>query len=622
MEVEPFTKGSTVEVSSDEEGFYGAWYVATLVDIVDASPTKTRGSNKRNRDKKKVGYLVRYATLFKEDNVNEHLTETVHPSYVRPLPPLNLRRDNDNQLVVAEAETEEGNGGDFELYDVVDAYLRDGWWIGVVRKVIVDGEMKKYVVSFECPPEELEFEGSQVRYHVDWIKSRWKLRLQKTPNQESGDKKGTQTSNSNNASNNGVPLTPSKGALMTDSAYLTISPRLSAKKKSRSRKKAVTNVKTISGVNGSVEYRRTKRVVNIGEDEDLHENFHSSACVENSGSKGNTEDMVSEMEKSGEKTKNQDSLILEEEMITKETCETQDGNSQRKRKRRRLTRSQSERPNRSLEDNYERLFSDIDEITTELDEQPLSIWCQGLLHSPPVSKTHFSSSNIGSYWVYLENSGSTALEHEEPIAAPKPTMVNQSQTTENQHVWPFVKKSPIWATLESLELYQNLSQNPHFAPLLETKEDLREGLAIAHMVTFTNVVQRTTNLQWTDPTDVINNSLETLVDLEANGFDVGPVRARLDELLAKKHEVGRLEGEMKEAEKEVEKYNSENTAIDEEIKGLERMMREVEEKMAQAVALKKVKDEETMAVRSKLKVVSKRIVDWKVAFEELVGNPL
>lgn len=201
-------------------------------------------------------------------------------------------------------------------------------------------------------------------------------------------------------------------------------------------------------------------------------------------------------------------------------------------------------------------------------------------------------------------------------------MVNDSQTTKNHRVWPFVKRSPIWATIESTELFQNLSQNPHFSPLWETKEDCREGLAIAHMVTFANVVQRTTNLQWTDSNHLIKNTLETLVDLEANGFDVGPVRARLDELLANKDEAGRLEGEMKEAEKEVEKCNREKMAIDEEINGLERKMREVEEKMVKAVAMKNVKDEEVMVVRSKLQVVSKRIADWKLAFEELVGSPL
>ncbi|KAL4562096.1 hypothetical protein LXL04_034288 [Taraxacum kok-saghyz] len=473
MEVEPFTKGSTVEVSSDEEGFHGSWYVATLVDIVDASPTKTRGSNKRNRDKKNVGYLVRYAKLFQEDNLNEQLTEVVHPSYVRPLPPRNIRRDDDNLLTVAEAETEEGNGGDFQLYDVVDAYLRDGWWIGVVRKVMVDGEMKKYVISFESPSENIEFEGSKVRYHVDWINSRWKFRPQKVPNIQ-------------------------------------------------------TNC-------------RSRRVVNSDEEVDLLENFRHCARVENSGRKGDTV-----METNGAKAKHQDSVLLKKETIFK------DGNSQLKRKR-----GRSKRPNGSLED-----------------EVPMS------------------------------------------------AVVNESQTTENHHILPFVKQSPVWATLESLEVYQNLTQNPHFAPLWESKEDHREGLAIAHMVTFANVVQRTTTLQWTDPTNIINNSLETLLELEANGFNVGPVRARLDELLAKKRQVGRLEGERKEAEKEVEKYNSEKTAIDEEINGLERMMREVEEKMAHAVAMKKVKDEEIMVVQKKLKVVDKTIVDWKVGFEELVGSPL
>ncbi|GKA50371.1 agenet domain-containing protein [Tanacetum coccineum] len=63
------TKGSKVEVSSDEPGFYGAWYEATLVDIVPLSTKKRR--------KKKMGYLVEYDTLFAEDNLEEHLGDLV-----------------------------------------------------------------------------------------------------------------------------------------------------------------------------------------------------------------------------------------------------------------------------------------------------------------------------------------------------------------------------------------------------------------------------------------------------------------------------------------------------------------------------------------------------------------
>ncbi|KAI3740551.1 hypothetical protein L2E82_31019 [Cichorium intybus] len=587
MEVEPFTKGSTVEVSSDDAGFHGAWYVATLVDIVDSTPTKTRASNKKNRLRKRIGFLVKYATLFQETNFAEPLTEVVDPLYVRPLPPRNPRRENDNQEAEAEAETEVG-GGDFQVSDVVDAYLRDGWWIGVVSKVIGDGEIKnkKYVISFESPPEEVEFDGSQIRLHVDWVDSGWKLRPQKKQNQESSDKNVTQTSESNNGAHSSL-ITPPKGALSNDSAFLRVGKRLLAKKKRNSRKKAVTNVETVGVVVGSVTYRRAKRIVNLGEEgeEDLNGNLQSSSNVEKSGSKGNTED----------------SPNVEQEMIDKETSD----NSQLKRKRGRPQKLPSQSPNGSLEENQESTKKDssgIHQISTELDEQPLSVWYQGLNPLPIFKK---SSCNT-----------------DEPIDTSNPTMVNEGQTTETHNIWPFIKRSPIWATIESHELFQNLSQNPHFSPLWEMKEDYREGFAIAHMVTFANVVQRTTNLQWTDPNHVIKNSLETLVDLEANGFDVGPIRARLDELLAKKSEAGRLEGEMKEAEKEVEKCNMEKSAIDEEIIVLERKMREIEEKMVKAVAMKNVKDEEVMVVRSKLQVFMKRIDDWKLGFEELVGSPL
>ena len=147
------TKGSKVEVSSDEPGFYGAWYEATIIDIVPLSTKK--------RQKKKVGYLVKYDTLYDGHNLEERLSEAVDPAFVRPLPPKN-------------------DDVEFEVMDVVDCYHRDGWWIGFVENVIVvveSGEdvKKKYVVRFEDPVEAFEFEKTQMRPHFDWVDSCWKL---------------------------------------------------------------------------------------------------------------------------------------------------------------------------------------------------------------------------------------------------------------------------------------------------------------------------------------------------------------------------------------------------------------------------------------------------------------
>ncbi|TYH58485.1 hypothetical protein ES332_D08G157200v1 [Gossypium tomentosum] len=138
----PLSKGAPVEVSSDEEGFRGAWYLATILEMPPKSASKKR---------KKA--FVRYKTLLADDGKSP-LTEHVDPGFIRPLPP-----------------NEKGNAqSGFEVNDVVDARYRDGWWTGVVRKVLAKS---KYRVYFDNPPDVIEFDRKDLRVHWDWIDGNW-----------------------------------------------------------------------------------------------------------------------------------------------------------------------------------------------------------------------------------------------------------------------------------------------------------------------------------------------------------------------------------------------------------------------------------------------------------------
>ncbi|GMI76010.1 hypothetical protein HRI_001270100 [Hibiscus trionum] len=138
---QPFTKGTQVEVSSDDEGFRGAWYSATILEIPPKSASKKR---------KKA--LIRYKTLLADDG-SSPLTEHVDPAYIRPLPPY-----------------EKGGAHQFEVNDVVDASYRDGWWTGVVRKVL---EKSRYRVYFDNPPDVIEFDRKDLRVHWNWVDCKW-----------------------------------------------------------------------------------------------------------------------------------------------------------------------------------------------------------------------------------------------------------------------------------------------------------------------------------------------------------------------------------------------------------------------------------------------------------------
>ena len=64
-----FRHGDKVEVCSNEEGFIGSYYLATVVSRLDNGL-----------------YVVRYDTLL-EDDGSQPLTETLFPNELRPKPP-------------------------------------------------------------------------------------------------------------------------------------------------------------------------------------------------------------------------------------------------------------------------------------------------------------------------------------------------------------------------------------------------------------------------------------------------------------------------------------------------------------------------------------------------------
>ena len=116
----------------------------------------------------------------------------------------------------------------------------------------------------------------------------------------------------------------------------------------------------------------------------------------------------------------------------------------------------------------------------------------------------------------------------------------------NDHILPFAKRSPLWKSIESMQVFSVFPQNPHFRPLLAEKELWREGLAIALMVNFVNVVETTSTLQRDGPKNITEGIVDFLGELEDNGFDVNVVRNRVMQLLSIKNKREELEAKAKE----------------------------------------------------------------------------
>ncbi|KAI7744990.1 hypothetical protein M8C21_003892 [Ambrosia artemisiifolia] len=609
------TKGSIVEVSSNEPGFYGAWYVATIVDDDNPPSTQKKSSKKKPKKLNKKGYLIKYHTLLK-DGSDEPLTEVVDSSFIRPCPPSNVRRNSD--INVKEVEVEGDVEGEFEVYDVVDAFHRDGWWIGVVKSVIVEGEKRRYVVEFENPYEEFDFEKSNLRFHVDWVDQRWVVPPKKTPDEVLGDK------NASDDAQSGF-TTPSNGTLVThvDNVPVGPAPALSAKKNSRLRTRSRSQSQSRSEANSAVDisftYSRSKRNGNLVESDSCRKRSKSSAgvklkisrdgnvsgsarlghwskwaCV---GGKGNTKAIVPVLETSGSDDIHQDSPLVKHVITIKQTREAENGKSHQKRKRGRQSKIAVKEPIGSLEDGQE--YSDVDEA-------PLSVWFKGLRPLSVLKKRScLSPDNSLDQAVVASDAG-----------------VGTTTTNDYQQDWPFIKRAPIWVAIESLELYQKPPQKPHFSPLKKIKIDYREGLAIALMVTYGNLVQSFEHLQLNDSVDLINVNLETLCELETHGFDVGLVRGRFNELLSLNSKVAPHKDRRKEIENELEKCNREKSEADKEMGRLEAKMQALKEKTAQTAAMRKTKEEESVRLHTNLDLVSKEINDWEVAFEKLCKKDL
>ncbi|XP_023745105.1 protein AGENET DOMAIN (AGD)-CONTAINING P1 [Lactuca sativa] len=127
-----YERGDRVEITNKEEGFAGSYYIANIISSLS-----------------KKEYIIQYRTLLNDDGFAP-LREIVTADQIRPLPP--------------EVMTTE-----FSLLDLVDAYDKDGWWVGkVIRKT-----GSNYLVYFEDSREEIVYPLSMLRIHQEWDGRVW-----------------------------------------------------------------------------------------------------------------------------------------------------------------------------------------------------------------------------------------------------------------------------------------------------------------------------------------------------------------------------------------------------------------------------------------------------------------
>ncbi|KAM3339030.1 protein AGENET DOMAIN (AGD)-CONTAINING P1-like [Capsicum galapagoense] len=133
-----FQKGDDVEVASQEYGFIGSYYKATITSSID--------NNK---------YWVKYTSLLTDDE-SAPLKGVVTASELRPLPP-------EQYETMSEKE--------FFLYDMVDVFANDGWWFGIISGIIG----QEYYVYFPTTTDNIAYPSNVLRFHQEWLNEKWIL---------------------------------------------------------------------------------------------------------------------------------------------------------------------------------------------------------------------------------------------------------------------------------------------------------------------------------------------------------------------------------------------------------------------------------------------------------------
>lgn len=127
-----FQKGDRIEVASKKEGYRGSYYEGTVVEELGETE-----------------FIVQYKNLVKDD-FSGPLLEVV---------------SGDELCLVPSSIPVKG----FRTGDIVDAFAKDGWWVGMICGKIKD----KYVVYFDLYPEfKYVYPLSRLRVHQDcgtWI---------------------------------------------------------------------------------------------------------------------------------------------------------------------------------------------------------------------------------------------------------------------------------------------------------------------------------------------------------------------------------------------------------------------------------------------------------------------
>ncbi|KAM1183335.1 hypothetical protein ACFX19_001721 [Malus domestica] len=183
---------------------------------------------------------------------------------------------------------------------------------------------------------------------------------------------------------------------------------------------------------------------------------------------------------------------------------------------------------------------------------------------------------------------------------------------------PFVKSYPeIWEKVESMDAFRRYPQKPHFYPLVKCGELSRESLAIAKMLTFASLVEKTSKVNIEVPDDFFDSSFQEIGDLETFGFDVKAVRDRLNSLLEMKVQLGQLQDKSREVEIQIAEQTQERKKHNEKISGVAKQIKDLQDQLVVLMSEDAAKGTEISRLQSEENAITESILSTRRNFEKL-----
>ncbi|XP_022146926.1 DUF724 domain-containing protein 3-like isoform X2 [Momordica charantia] len=249
------------------------------------------------------------------------------------------------------------------------------------------------------------------------------------------------------------------------------------------------------------------------------------------------------------------------------------------------------------------------------DDRPLLMWLGGMQSSGTINSLRQTPDSTA-------KRRTKGCEQVDVLNEVKIVDATPDCATTTKQDWPFAKKSPVWNAIDSLEVFTQIPQTPHFHPLSTYKEECREGLAIGCMVTFASLVEKISKLQFDNPRHVFESMLASLYDLEQHGFNISTLCNRANELLFIKDSQARYEEETKEAENKVLEHTQRKSKLAEEIKDIEQKITELQERRASIRTEMKSKDHEIAMLQSHVEAIRECTENTRLHFDKQVALPL